>query len=108
MNSAAKYVAYNDATEYFTNTNSVLCGALTGCTLHAAGCSGAYVSGKLTITSAGQIEATQNVQAGYTETVCVKCFNTAGDSIQKDNWVFTQTLNCATHAFATATNSFTD
>lgn len=49
---------YSQATDYFTNTNSATCGAFTGCTLHPVGCTGAYVPGELTITSAGQIDAT--------------------------------------------------
>ena len=53
VNTATKKVLYNDATDYFTNTNSALCGALTGCTLYAAGCTGSYTPGELTITSAG-------------------------------------------------------
>ena len=53
VNTATKKVLYNDASDYFTNTNSALCGALTGCTLYAAGCTGSYTPGELTITSAG-------------------------------------------------------
>ena len=58
VNSGTKKMIYSQATDYFTNTNSATCGAFTGCTLHPVGCTGAYVPGELTITSAGQIDAT--------------------------------------------------
>jgi hypothetical protein len=39
---------------------------------------------------------TQNLDAGYTSTLCIKCQNTAGSSVQVNNWVITQNRNCAT------------
>lgn len=80
VNSATKVVLYPAATSYFTNSNGGVCGGFTNCEILPSGCSGTY-SGKLTITSAGEISAEQNVAPGYTETNCVKCYNSAGHSI---------------------------
>ena len=54
----------------------------------ATRCSGAYSGTHLSITtSTGIIEADQNYEAGYTETVCVKCFGLNGvDFTTYDNW----------------------
>ena len=38
----------------------------------------------------------QDIDAGYEETLCVKCLNAAGSSVQHDNWTIEQTRNCAT------------
>jgi len=42
------------------------------------------------------LEVTHNVDAGYTETLCVMCQNAAGSTTQHDNWKIQQTRNCAT------------
>ena len=36
------------------------------------------------------------MDAGYTETLCVKCQNSVGSSVQHDTWKIEQTRNCAT------------
>jgi hypothetical protein len=38
----------------------------------------------------------QNIDAGYTETLCIECSNGDGSTIQKDNWIIEQTRNCLT------------
>ena len=47
-------------------------------------------------TVTGEITAKQNVDAGYVDTVCIKCLNTAGSFITHDNWTVTQKPNCET------------
>lgn len=43
------------------------------------GCSNAYSGSRLTWTAAtGQVNAVQNVDGGWTETVCYKCTNQNG------------------------------
>ena len=78
LNTVTKKVLYS-SNSYFTNPNSALCGAFSTCELKASGCLTSYTPGELTITSGtGKIEATQNKDPGYVETVCVKCTNTGG------------------------------
>jgi hypothetical protein len=52
----------------------------------------------------GIITAKQNVDAGYADTVCVKCQNSAGSIITYDNFLVEQKPNCATLAPITLTN----
>jgi hypothetical protein len=42
------------------------------------------------------ISVVQNVEVGYTDTLCVKCENSVGSSTQHDNWKIVQNRNCAT------------
>jgi hypothetical protein len=42
------------------------------------------------------LQITQNVDAGYEETLCVMCRNLAGSTISHDNYKIEQTRNCAT------------
>ena len=86
-------IAYNVASEYkvlteydavdvkmFGNINNVDCGLYTGCEVLPVGCTGAYTGrAKITAVTFG-LEAVQNTDAGYTETLCVKCVNAAGSS----------------------------
>jgi len=59
------------------------------------GCLTPY-TGLLTINSAtGLIEAPQNIDNGFNETVCIQCNNGAGSYINQDNWNVEQTSNCA-------------
>ena len=57
VNSATKKLFYASATDIFTNVNSDICGAMTGCEVLPSGCTGTY-TGKLAITSAGELSAT--------------------------------------------------
>jgi hypothetical protein len=76
--------SYND---FFTNTYSSQCGAVTSCSLYNSGCSTSYSGGNLLINSStGEITAKQNVNGGYNDVVCVKCENYAGSTVQQDNW----------------------
>ena len=63
----------------------------------ATGCSGAYSGTHLSITtSTGVIEADQNTDYGYIETVCIKCFGLNGvDFTTYDTWRIEQKMNCA-------------
>jgi len=61
---------------WFTNTHVTLCGAITSCEIKASGCSSAYTAGNLAITAnTGAVTAKQNVDAGYEDTVCIRCTN---------------------------------
>jgi hypothetical protein len=78
---------FDVSTKLFTNKNIGHCGAFTLCVLKPAGCgSGAYSGRAAIAASTFALSITQNVDAGYTETLCIKCQNSAGSSIQHDNW----------------------
>jgi hypothetical protein len=38
------------------------------------------------VSATGALSAKQNTDAGYTETLCIKCSNAAGSTITSDNW----------------------
>ena len=82
----------------FTNVNNVDCGVFTACVLKPSGCGAGSYSGRAAIGASPNfaLSITQNVDAGYTETLCVECQNSAGSIVQHDGWVITQTRNCAT------------
>ena len=61
-------------TIFVTNADTTNC-AITSCVLKESGCGSAYSAGELTITSPWTVTANQNVQAGYSEPVCVSCTN---------------------------------
>jgi hypothetical protein len=44
--------------------------------------------------STGKIESKQNVDVGFTETVCIECGNADGSKITYDNWKVYQKPNC--------------
>jgi len=70
------HVAATASINFFTNPHATLCGAITQCELKAAGCTDAYTAANLVIdASTGEVTAKKNVDAGYTDTVCVKCLN---------------------------------
>ena len=49
------------------------------------------------MTGLGAISIMQNVEDGYTETLCVKCGNTGAlDTIEKATWTIKQDRNCMT------------
>ena len=83
---------HKDLTEYtafanlFSQVNEVDCGALTTCEVLPVGCTGTYSGRAAVVANTGALSITQNVDAGYTETLCVKCSNAAGSSVQHDNW----------------------
>jgi len=65
--------------------------------LKAAGCTDAYTAANLVIdATTGEVTGKKNVDAGYVDTVCVKCANTAGSTVTFDNWTVTQKPNCET------------
>ena len=79
----------------FTNANNADCGEVTTCVPLPTGCTGTY-AGKASIdASTLQLSITQDEDAGYTETLCIKCDNALGSSVQHDNWDIEQTRNCA-------------
>jgi len=74
--SSSLVVKASGFSDWFTNTHSTLCGAITSCEIKATGCSNSYDLGNLAITAnTGAITAKQNVEAGYEDTVCIKCTN---------------------------------
>ena len=90
--------------DFFTNTHTALCGVITACSLKLSGCSTDYTAGNLVIdATTGAITAKQNVDAGYADTVCIKCQNTHSSFVTHDNWVVTQAPNCATLTAASVT-----
>jgi len=62
----------------------------------AIGCSGAYSGTYLSMDSAtGEIQADQDTDYGYEETVCVKCLGLNGvDFTTYDGWKVEQEMNC--------------
>ena len=91
--------------DFFTNTHITLCGAITACSLKVAGCGSDYTAANLVIdATTGAITAKQNVEAGYADTVCIKCQNTHSSFVTHDNWVVTQAPNCATLTAASVTD----
>jgi len=81
-----KVVASSSAV-FFTNPSVIQCGAINKCALYKSDCSSAYNAGNLLIDSTtGKVTAKQNVADGYTDTVCVKCENTASSSITYGPW----------------------
>jgi hypothetical protein len=82
---------------YFRNPHVGTCQAITSCEIKAAGCSAGYGDGNLAITAnTGVVTSKQNVDAGFADTVCIKCSNGAGSTITYDNWTVTQKPNCET------------
>lgn len=81
---------YTSASTLFNNVNSAVCGAFTSCVLGASGCSDPYTAGNIRVvksfTDVISIEARQNVEAGYSDTVCVRCMNSAGGYTEHDEW----------------------
>lgn len=59
--------------DFFTNTHTTLCGAITACSLKTSGgCANPYTDANLVIdTTTGAITGKQNVDAGYEDTVCI-------------------------------------
>ena len=71
-NATPKKVLATGFSAYASNSGS----GFSSCSLMAAGCSNAYAGTHLSFTtSTGYIEADQDTDYGYVETVCVKCFD---------------------------------
>jgi len=85
--SSTKTTVAATSASFFDNANVADCGAITSCALYENDCIASYTKGNLVIdSSTGKVTAKQNVDAGYTDTVCVKCENSASSSVTKDNW----------------------
>ena len=70
----------------FSNSNSADCGGFTTCYPKPSGCTGVY-SGQASIDASTQaLSIKQNIDAGYTETLCIMCENSAGSTISHDGW----------------------
>jgi hypothetical protein len=90
-------VAATASIAFFTNPHATLCGDINSCHLKAAGCSDDYALGHLTINEVtGEVTAKKNVDAGFVDTICVKCLNSHSSVITFDNWKVTQKPNCET------------
>jgi hypothetical protein len=44
------------------------------------------------------VTSKQNVDPGFSDTVCIKCSNAAGSTVTYDNWTVAQKPNCETLA----------
>ena len=92
--SATLDVVAATSANFFTNADSATCGSLSTCVIKASGCSGTYSAGNLVINaSTGKLEAKQNVDAGYDDTVCIKCSNTLF-TFEQDSLNVKQLPNC--------------
>ena len=81
----------------FSNTNAADCGDFTACVPLPQGCTGSYSgSGALLISGTQALTIKQNIDAGYTEILCIQCRNLAGSTITHDNFKIEQLRNCAT------------
>lgn len=73
-------------------TTVVGCG-IQSCTFHKPGCTDSYTGNKLEFDKIGGkswIIATQNVEAGWSETGCIKCKDSGAVELTKDGLTFTQ------------------
>jgi len=83
VSSTDKSVQVNGWAEFFTNNYPTDCGGVKTCEIMNDGCLTAYSGNKLTMVAAtGVINAVQNEDAGWTETICYRCVN-------KNDHVFT-------------------
>jgi len=81
-----KVVASSSA-DFFTNQFEPQCGAINWCALYENDCNTTYTKGNLVIDeTTGKVTAKQNVDAGWTDIVCVWCENTASSSVSFYNW----------------------
>jgi hypothetical protein len=94
VDSLTLFEVASSASVFFTNPYSSQCGAITSCSLLVEGCGSAYGGSDLSIDSPGKVTSKQNVNLGFTITVCVECENLAGSKVQKDDWKVTQKPNC--------------
>ena len=96
VDSATLHVAATTSIVFFTNPHATLCGDINSCSLKVQGCGSAYTAANLVIdATTGEVTAKKNVAAGYADTVCVSCMNSASSVINFDDWVVTQNPNCA-------------
>jgi len=69
------------------SANTVACNGLTTCVVKPSGCGGATYAGKAAIDGSTKgLMITQNVDAGYSEILCVECANAGGSTVQHDGW----------------------
>ena len=50
------------------------------------GFAGTYSGREAVVDTTDALSITQNVDAGYTEKLCVQCSNSQGSNVQHDNW----------------------
>ena len=72
---------YAASISIFTYQNSVDCGGMTACEVLPVGCTGSYAGNAAVVANTGALSIRQDIDAGYTETLCVKCSNALGSSI---------------------------
>jgi hypothetical protein len=90
-------VAATASIAFFTNPHATLCGDINSCHLKVAGCGSDYTNGHLTINEVtGEVTAKNDIDAGYVDTVCIKCLNSHRSDITFDNWTVSQKPNCET------------
>lgn len=80
---------YSDSTTMFTNLNSAHCGPFTTCYPLPVGCTGVasdYTGYAKIETGTLAIQANTTEHYGYNETLCIKCENAAGSTVQHDNF----------------------
>ena len=96
---------YNSIDDYFSNAYASDCNAFTTCALYESDCSTAHNTKAKIDSSSFALSVTQNIDAGYTSTLCIKCANAAGSEVQVNNWVITQNRNCATQLVGSVNGS---
>jgi len=90
VNTASTITVASSYWSFFTNPFAADCGVITISSLWTVGAVNPYTGGNLIIDpSTGEIKAKQNVDASFTETVCVKGENAAGSVVYFDNWSVT-------------------
>ena len=60
------------------------------------------------INSSGLTEAVENIDLGYSENNCIRCYNSFGGHIDYDNWRIEQTYNCAKALITNTVNPIAD
>jgi len=77
---------------FVANSDAANC-PVTSCSIYdgSSSCLISYLGGQLSVASTDPftITANKNVQAGWTETVCVACINGAGQWVATNNFVIT-------------------
>ena len=69
---------------------------MNSCVIKNAGCTDAYTGTNLSVSSL-DIQANQNIDVGYQESVCVVCTDNIGGTVEEDNMQFSQ--NCDNELF---------
>ena len=81
-----------DVTKSWTNSGDTGCGVISACILKAEGCAAPYTGTAVAVVNKFEIHGQQNVEAGYSEKVCVQCIDDWADALPPiTSLTFTQT-----------------